>query len=185
MITVAAFSHADWFITWTINICALRAVGKAFCVCVYTYIAPIVCFMHCFPVDYAFCKGIYLHLFPVEFRSMIGSSRAAVQGDGWSIWNKAWEPFTRLLQKLWSALGTQAQNAREELPSGFAGWPASGGSVLIGARPLSQLWGAILQEPGHWLQGLQEFSCSDLCGAGLDGGHCQLPPSSGTCRENK
>lgn len=37
--------------------------------------------MHCFPVDYIFHKGIYLHFFPVEFRSMIGSSYAAVQGE--------------------------------------------------------------------------------------------------------
>ena len=37
--------------------------------------------MHCFPVRYVFCKGIYLHLFPVEFRSMIWSSCAAVQGE--------------------------------------------------------------------------------------------------------
>lgn len=37
--------------------------------------------MHCFPVDYVFRKGIYLHFFPVEFRSMIGSSYAAVQGE--------------------------------------------------------------------------------------------------------
>lgn len=37
--------------------------------------------MRCFPVDYVFCKGIYLHLFPVEFSSMIGSSYAAVQGE--------------------------------------------------------------------------------------------------------
>lgn len=37
--------------------------------------------MRCFPVDYVFCKGIYLHLLPVEFRSMIGCGCAAVQGE--------------------------------------------------------------------------------------------------------
>lgn len=92
--------------------------------------------MHCFPVDYVFCKGIYLHLFPVEFRSMIGSSYAAVQGETGAFEIKLGSHLPGRYRN-WSAPGTQAQNAKEKLPSGFAGWPASKGSVLIGAQPLS------------------------------------------------
>lgn len=152
MITVTAFSHADWFITWTINICALRAVGKVYvCVCPYIH------------YTYSMFYVLFSRWLCILQRNLSASLPRGVQkydwiwlccssGRGWSIWYKAWEPFTRLLQKLWSALGTQ--NAREKLPSGFAGWPASEGSVLTGAQPLSQLWGAILQEPGDWLQEL-------------------------------
>lgn len=111
--------------------------------------------MHCFSVDYVFWKGIHLHLFPVEFRSMIGSSCAAVQGEAGAFEIKLGSHLPGYYKSCglhW--VPKMAQNAREKLPSGFAGWPASKGSVLIGAQPLSQLWGAILQEPGDWLQEL-------------------------------
>lgn len=105
--------------------------------------------MHCFSVDYVFWKGIHLHLFPVEFRSMIGSSCAAVQGEAGEFEIKLGSHLPGYYKSCglhW--VPKMAQNAREKLPSGFAGWPASKGSVLIGAQPLKSAVGS--HPAGTW-----------------------------------
>lgn len=70
---------------------------------------------------------------------MVESIYAAIWGKDLSVWNKAWELFTRPSQKVWFVPGTQAQNAQWELPSSFVGCPASEESVLSAAQILGEL----------------------------------------------